>query len=288
LHNFDAGQSNILMLASILVGVYYISQKKEMLGGFILGLSIMIKYTPLIFIPYFILRGKMKLGLMILASVALYLLLPALIIGFRTNLSYIKNLFPYLTNSTILDKITLINPKNQSLLSLIQRIFTYCVSYFHAPPMPFQSWNLSEAKINAIFIISAIILYMLVLVGRKKIYHSTDSSLYQSIDYGLLSICVILFNLNAWKPSFILLLMPYFIIIYYLIKRNFRDRVVLTLFVSSCFLNILTNYALFGKALAYKLYFYSPLTISALFIFAALLKIKFYPNLLHTGSEGGC
>lgn len=279
LHNFDAGQSNMLMLASIILGLYYIENKREALGGAIFALSVMIKYTPLIFIPYFLLRRKFRLTLIVITFIAAYLLLPALFLGFKTNLTYLKELLPYLTNSTIFDQMTILDPKNQSLLSAVTRYFTNCVLYFYAPPMPFQSLNLKSNAITPIFLISSLVTYFLAISRPRG--GGSDSS--RKIDYSLLIICVIIFNLNAWKPTFVLLLIPYCVIIDYLIKTSFRDKIILTLLSCGFILNIITMDSVIGKNVAYKLCFYSPLTLSALITYIILLKLKF-----SKGSEEKC
>ena len=293
-HNLNSGQSNILMFSCMVIGLYYISKKRELLGAVIFAFSIMVKYTPLIFIPYFLLRKKFKLSLYIISAVSFYMLAPSLFIGFKTNLEYLKGLIPFLTNSTILDQITILSGKNQSLLSAVYRSFTPCILYFHAPPMPFQSWNVNSAVIKIVFAVFALILYSLVLIPAKKInlnprtnYTKTnakyaigagvnkDTPMHYNIDYALLSICSVLFNMNAWLHAFILLSVPYFVIVYYLIRNNFKDRTVLILLVISYLLNLFTTQSVVGKTLMYKIYFYSPMTLSALITFIALLKIKF-------------
>lgn len=276
LQNFDTGQPNILIFAGILAGLYYISQKKEALGSAIFAFSCMIKYTPLIFIPYFILRRRVKLSLMITGFIIAYLVLPALFIGLQTNISYLKNLIPILANSTILEPMTILDPKNQSLLSMFQRFFTNCVRYFYAPPMPFQSLDLNPGQINLLFIISAIILYALILYHPKR--RKEGEAFYSSIDYALLLICVILFNPNAWMHNYLLLAPGYFMMIYYLTKRRGRDWAVLILLLLSYLLNIVTLKPILGKYLAYKIHFYSPFALGALLTFLALLKIKFSEN----------
>lgn len=277
LHNFSGGQSNILMMSSIIVGLHYISKKREVLGGAMLAFSVMIKYTPLVFIPFFLIRKRIKLSFIIILSIIIYFLLPSLFTGLKTNLFYIRNLIPFLTKSTILDQMTILDPKNQSLLSFINRIFTKCVLYFHAPPMPFQSLNLNSIAINLIFTFLAILLYLSILYKPRKVNYSPASAC-KHIDYALLLICVVLFNLNAWMPTYILLLMPYFIIVHYLIKNDFKDKTVFILWLFSYVLNFITIKSIFGKTISYKLHFYSPFTISALIAFLVLLKIKFSKN----------
>lgn len=274
-HNLNSGQSNILMFSSMVIGLYYIGKKRELLGAVIFAFSILVKYTPLIFIPYFLLRKKFKLSLYIISAVSFYLLLPSLFIGFKTNLEYLKGLIPFLTNSTILDQITILTGKNQSLLSAVYRSFTPCILYFYAPPMPFQSWNVNSAVIKIVFSAFTLILYLSVLIPAKKINFNKDAPMYYNTDYALLFICAVLFNMNAWLHAFILLSMACFVIVYYLIRNNFKDRIVFFMLIVSYILNLFTTQAVLGKTLMFKIYFYSPMTLSALIIFTALLKIKF-------------
>ncbi|MFH0935987.1 MAG: glycosyltransferase family 87 protein [Candidatus Omnitrophota bacterium] len=270
--NFDNGQSNIMMMAAITTGLYLVSKKMEVAGGAILAFSAMIKYTPLIFIPYFFFRRKYRLASIIMASLLAYLILPAAFIGWRANFIYLGRLLPFLTQSTILEPGTILDPKNQSLLSALQRLFTYCISSYHAPHMPFESLNLSAGFVNFIFISSAILLYGTIFIKPRL---DKNSTLYYNIDYALLLICVSLFNLNAWMQAYILLLMPYFVIVYYLIKCAFRDKLVSGLLLMSYILNIITIKGLFGEQFSYKAHFYSPYTLMGLILFLALLKIKF-------------
>lgn len=274
-HNLDSGQSNILMLSGIIAGLYYISQKREGRGAAFLAFSVMIKYTPLVFIPYFIAKRKLKLSLMTLGFIVIYLLLPSIVIGIKTNFLYVKNLLPFLSNSTILDRITILDPKNQSLYSLVHRLFTKCVAYFYAPVMPFESLKLGVPAINFIFLILSVMVYSAILLKPRKAHPEQNQRFYFNIDCALLVICAVLFNLNSWMSNYIFLSMAHFIIVYYLIRRRFKDRAVFVLWAMSCVLNIFVKDSILGETLAYKLHFYSPFTVSALLTFTALLKIKF-------------
>lgn len=277
LHNLDSGQSNILMLASMIAGLYYASKKRELLGAAFFAFSIMIKYTPIIFLPYFILKRKFKLTGAIICFMVVYFLLPGVFIGMKSNLQYVKDWVPFLTQSTILDETTILDSRNQSLLSLCQRSFTLgCKKYWvDSPAMPFESFNLNQAQIKLIFIFLAVILYGLSVLKYRKKNDKKDTPFCCYVDYGLLSICVVLFNLNAWKPTFIFLLFAYMVICYYLIKTGFKEKLLIFLLGASYLLNISTMYSIFGKAFTNKLYFYSPLTLSALLVFIALVRIKF-------------
>lgn len=277
LHNLSTGQTNILMMFVMLLGLYHINNRREALGGAILALAITIKYIPLAFLPYFIMRRKFKAAAAILAALGVYIILPGLLIGMQANFLYIKNLFTFLTKSTIFDEVTLLDPANQSLLSAIRRLFFNCGAIWHAPKMPFQNLNIGPFLPNLITLVTGVLMYLSILLNPRKGNSSLNSNRYLNIDYALIFICIILFNMNSWPGNYILLCPAYFIIAHLLVKGQFKDKRMLTLFIVSCLLNLLTLKSVFGKIFTYKAHFYSPSTISALLIFGALLSLK-YPK----------
>jgi len=269
-YNLNAGQSNILMLASAVFGLYYFSKAKEGIGGGWLAFSAMVKYTPLVFLPYFIARKRLKIALFTLIFTAIYLLLPGILIGFKANFAYLKGLEQQLFYSSILKELTIIANKNQSLLSFIWRMFFPCNYYFpNAPLMPFQELQLAPRLLNLFFYALASLLYGLILLPQRKNQKNYNP------DFGLLFICVAFFNLNAWVHTYIFLAMGYFVIADYLLRCGFKDKPVLYAWMISAILNNLLTPSVLGKPLMDKVYYYSPFTINGLIIFMILLKIKF-------------
>lgn len=277
--NLDTGQTNILMLASILLGLYFINNRREAPGAFILGISIAIKYTPLIFIPYFIARRNFRAAAFTIAAVLTYFfILPAIFIGVERNILYLKELLPFLTQSSILDQGTMLDPKNQSLVSAIQRLFTNCASIWaNAPRMPFQNLKLSPFMLKAIPATAAILLYLSILIRRPGNKESQgQKTRYLNLDYALIFICLIMYNLNAWPANFIFLTPAYFLLVWRIIEGGWpKNKLILTCLIISYLLNIATQKSLFGQDFAYKAYFYSPFTLSALVVFGALLGLKY-------------
>ncbi len=273
-NNLDSGQANILTLASIIIGLYFISRKKEVLGGAILALSIMIKYTPVIFILYFLVRKKFKLSLAIISFMILYFLLPALFIGFKTNLEYLKNMLGFLTNSTILDPGTMYDYENQSLMSMLLRFFTTYKPGTNIPNF-FQSMaNLSDITVDFLnFFINLLILGAILLPARAG--RNKTNPFYQNIDYTLIFISIILLNLNAWMHNYIFLMMSFFLAISYLIVKGIKDKTTFILIILAHILNLITGKELCGKTFSYLAHFYSPHTISALIMIFVLLRLKF-------------
>lgn len=277
LHNLDSGQVNIFMLASLVGGLYCAQRKQVVAGGMIIALSVMIKYTPLIFIPLFLLRKDIKLAIVTMASVLIYFLLPSLFIGFKTNFLYLNNMLAFLTKSTIFTQSTIMNPKNQSLLSAFYRFFTDPDSFYAVhPPMPYGFLPFKHININLAYAITAITLYLLILWKPQK--NDTDKrreELNKNVDYSLLLICAVLFNMNAWMHNYIFLAMPYFLIICYLLKNSCKDMVMITGLILSIILNTFSLRPFVSAQISYDLHYYSPYTVSALILFFLLLKIKF-------------
>jgi hypothetical protein len=265
--NFDTGQTNILVLASLISGIYCLRKNRQIPAAALFGLAAMVKYTPLIFIPYFILRRRYKLTLLILGAISAYLLLPGLVIGWQENWHYLKGLPAFLTQSTIFDQMTVLDPKNQSLYSLWQRFFTRCVLYFHAPPMPFERLSVTPGIIRLIAQLCGLGLYIPILLGKQREEGAV------LIDYALLLICVALFNLNAWPHNYIVLTLPYFILLTQLLTHP-KNPLILGLLGASFALNFLSQEAIVGETFAYKALFYSPFAFSSLAAFLGLLALK--------------
>jgi len=141
--------------------------------------------------------------------------------------------------------------------------------------MPFERWQISPQAIISIYLFFAGLLYLTILYLPKKARKNPVFCLY---DYAMLLICVALFNLNAWKPSFVMLLAGFFLLSAQLIRQGFQDRITLGGLVTCYILNIITLNSLLGRGLAARLYYYSPLTISALICFFLLLCLRNKPT----------
>jgi len=275
LNTLDSGQVNILIFWAIVSGAYLISRKKDTPGSALIAFACLIKYTPLLFIPYFLIRKKFKTALAVVLFVALYLLLPALLVGLKDNFAYLKGMIPQLTNSTILEPMTILDPKNQSLYSAINRIFTNCILYFYAPVMPFQNLNLSPQAVKTTYLAVCAVLLAAIAFLPKNLRRQEINQKTLNIDYAMLLICMILFNLNAWMHNYMLMGLGYFIILRFIAANGRKAWGMILLLLASFALNLITLKSITGKTLAYKLHFYSPMVLSALLVFAGLLRIKF-------------
>lgn len=280
-HTLDSGQANIFMLTSLIAGLYCLRKEREVAAGMLIGLSAMVKYTPMIFLPYFLFRRRYRLALILGAAILLYVLLPAIVVGLKTNLEYLRTMLPLLGDSTILSKITIYDHKNQSLLSMIFRFFTQSKTYFITPQMFFNRFHLSDMAAYTLVAATQLALCAAVFIPAGRA--TPDRRQTPLIDWVFLSVCVVLVNLNAWVHTFVFLLCAYFLIGAYLFRCKGQDRLALVLLICSYLLNLTTIKGILPAAIAYKAHFYSPHTFSALAACAALLKIKLRP---HTMGQG--
>jgi len=267
MQNFDEGQVNFLMMTTLFLGIYAAQRKRDILGGFLIGFSILVKYMGVIFIPYFLFKRKFKLIFYILISQAFYWFLPVLFWGWERNLFLQSHFFPYLCK-TSLDFGSLSDYANQSLMSMIVRFFSNIGGY---------GINLVDLKPFQLGFLAGccfIFLYLLCFLPSKN---TKVKRTFNNIDIGMLSVCAALFNPNAWMHAFIFLTYGYMAAVFYLYRVKFLDKSVIALLTLSFILHSFTG-SFFTRFWAGDFFeIYSFVTFGALFLFAALLKIKFSP-----------
>jgi hypothetical protein len=260
IHNFDSGQINTLMLFLLTFGLYLINKGRQVPAAALLSLSIMAKYLPALFIPYFLIKKRFKLVFLIAGFFILYLALPGLFIGLERNTQLLKKFVPFISQ-TSLDTGSLITYKNQSLLAGLSR-FLSKGSWYSTRMMTLDFWSL-----RLISLAICLLMYSIAIYPKKEGGFS--------LDYALLFICMPLFNPNAWMHNFISLIFPSMLLLYYLIVTRFKDKAILAFFFLALFLNNLSGINFGGLFTKETFYIFGALTISALILYWAVALIKF-------------
>jgi hypothetical protein len=258
LHCLDSGQVGLLTLLLLVLGLSLITQDKKAVGALLIGLSVMIKYMPFLFVFYFLWKREFKIVLVILLSLILYCLLPAIFIGFKANFFYLKEWLPYIT-TTSLDQGSFAHIKNYSLWSLTEKLFPGLGSY---------------VMILVTLLMFTVSLFF-ILKKHRIFTESKLAGFYNCLDYGMLFLCLALFNPNAWPHNFVMMIFAYLLTVYYLFICNFKDKVVLALVLGSFILSSLGSESIVGNALQDIFDNYASVTIGSLLLFAALVKLKF-------------
>lgn len=259
--NFHQGQSNIFMISLLFIGLYFMQHGKENFSAFFIAFSILTKYMPILFLPWLMVRKKFKLVAKIIIFVIILSILPALKLGISGLITIHKEWISFLFRSS-LDNYSVTCFPNQSLLACFNRFFSknsiYSVNIAH----------LSQSLVYFIFYIVAFILYLVSVIPAKN-------KTYFMYDVALISICAGLFNPNAWKNFFIWLLPAYATVIFYLLDKKWRDKIVLVLTLLSFALCTLTAEDLVKSFARDYFEIYSSITIGALILFLAITKTKF-------------
>ena len=93
------GNAHLLVVALMFGSFYCVLWKKELAGGLLMGLAITIKVTPVLLLPYFILKRRWKL----LAALCLFLValnfVPSAYFGFRGNNELLANWYRHVVAS---------------------------------------------------------------------------------------------------------------------------------------------------------------------------------------------
>ena len=265
--NFDEGQANILMMASLTFGLYMLTKGKVFISALFLSFSYFLKYMSVVFVPYFLYKRKIKFVLLVLLSLFLFLLVPAFFFGWDYNLFLQKSFLPFVFKTST-DIGSMQDYQNMSLMAMLLRHFSR-ISYFNI-----NSTGLNWPQVKIVFFVFVSFLYMLILLKPAKVFKNIR--FLECINFGMLFLSMALLNPHAWKHAFIFLLFPYMVCLYYLFKTNNRDVFVWFLTVLSFMLNNWPD-KLFISSVYHSTGIYSFITFGTLMLYCALCKIKFSP-----------
>lgn len=257
--NWDTGQVVIVMAMLVIVSLYCLLQGKNLGAGALLSAAILVKYTPVIFIPYLILRKKYKAAVWTVVFLGVWLLLPALFVGIQNNFSYLSSWIPSIVRDS-LDNFSYYDYNNYSIFSIVLRFIR-----------GLGEMNIIDLSFRFSMWIAYIVLgffYSLALLPRR----GKDTF---KIDCALLFIFMAFFNPNAWLLNYVTLILPCFLLVHYLIRVRLNDKFVLTCLILSFIFIYLFSRGLGGAEFKYFGSKISEGTIAAFFLMGALVKLKF-------------
>ena len=260
LHCLNSGQVGLSILYFFLLGAFFANQEKENLSAFFFALSAMFKYLPILVAPYLWLSGRRRLSMLLALWFVLFHFIPALWLGWARNLVFLKGFLPFLT-STTLDHVSLLDFKNQSMWAYLYRLIFYDLGYFAIREHPGQ--------LAIVGTILFLIFYGMV-VFSGKIGRVTKGRAFV-IDCALL--VILIFNPNAWKHNFVLLLFPYLILVSKVSQAKWRGPELFALLLTSA-LVFFSKRDFIGWDLRFELMSASVLLLASLSLFTVLLISK--------------
>jgi hypothetical protein len=84
---FQMWQTNILLMAALVLALRFLDSRPR-LAGLLLGLAFDIKYLPIVFLPYLLLRRRFVAAGWFCIGIVAFALMPVLVTGWSTNLHY--------------------------------------------------------------------------------------------------------------------------------------------------------------------------------------------------------
>ena len=177
------GQTNLILLLLICLFTYKIIKGRYLLAGIFLSLSIVIKLTPLLFIPYLFTNRNTRTLIFSFLSLLVFLLIPFFLFGKDINIYYFNQIFLPLVKDPAGGVYY-----NQSITGFFSRL----------------SLDVSLLNITRIAIVY---LSFWTILKKKMGYFSAIS---------LLTIVFLLINNFTWQHHLILLIIPF----YFLITRK--------------------------------------------------------------------
>jgi hypothetical protein len=133
IRDMAGGGSNLLILALSFLGAHLFLRGRRLLGALPLGLACALKLTPVLFVPYFLLKRRPAFAAAILGFAAFFFLSPVLVLGpdrfFDFGSRWAQGVLGFLAKEDLTGPESAIIPfewMNQSLRNALFRYLTEC------------------------------------------------------------------------------------------------------------------------------------------------------------------
>ncbi|MFN0158207.1 MAG: glycosyltransferase family 87 protein [Bacteroidota bacterium] len=221
---FRFGQLYLVLSFTIIFGYYLYTHGKPVLAGIALGLFIPIKYFPIIFLIYFVMKGEWKVVAASSATAFVITIMSVLAMGWEIHELFIKTVL----GQHLQSQLTLQDPYSstfQSFDSLFRRLFMRDGTLNPHPVIdqPFFFHVLKFAAIATVASISFVLVHRLTRGDRR----------FQGAAFGLLGIAGLLIAPATATYHFILLWLPVGLLLRFFHEQSNRMAFWLTCAVYS-------------------------------------------------------
>ena len=260
------GQTDFLILLFIFLCLLFVQRGKELVAGIFLALSVLIKPTALIFIPYFLYKKEFRMVASTILVSLVFLLLPSLVYGFSGNMTL---LLGWKTIMSVSSPPLLAVDMNQSIFAFFYRLLT---------PAPYEVniLNLSYTAVNVIIYTSVIGLFFFLFFLAKKSPTVGTSFLHnkESIEYSLLLIFMALFSPLGWFQNYSSAILAIMILVYYVLETRVKDKPIVIMLALLLLLVDLINFETVGRRLNDLSLYLSFVTWGIFLLIACLSRLR--------------
>lgn len=209
------GQVDVVLAACLVAFLVALARRRDALAGWCLGIPVLCKLVPAVWLGYLAAARRWRALIWTLIAMLSYLASPLLQLGVAgTRRALVEWLGVLTTSSGNME--WLLRYKNQSVVSAMLR----AIAGLRADTATPAQWMAALGVTGALGLVYA----GLVWRAMRKSGETTDP-LQQMVAPSLVMIGMVIFSPHAWIATFIHLLLPYGVLIVYLVTRDPHDRV---------------------------------------------------------------
>lgn len=260
------GQTDLMILLFIFLCLLFTQRGKEFVAGIFLALSVLIKPTSLIFVPYLLYKKRYRVTASTIFLSALFFLLPSFVYGLPGNINLLRD---WKTIMFFSSPPLLAVDMNQSIFAFFYRLFT-------SPPYEANIINLNYNAVNAIIYATIIGLFLFVWFLNKKPVTIEKSLVHdkESIEYSFLLIFMALFSPLGWFQNYSSSILAIMILVYYISETKFKDKFIIGMLILFFILVDAINFETVGRRLNDLSLYLSFITWGIFILMTCLSKLR--------------
>lgn len=211
---FGMGQINAMILLFTTLLWFYLNKKDDIKSGISFAFPVMLKFFPLLFVLYFLLLRKWKLLFTLIGSILALIAVSLIFVSLDVHIYFAQVLLPDLLRSWKGDYY------NQSFTGFLMR-------------------DVVDESIRQQLRVVIPIVFLVISFGII-LHHRIKDVTRINLEISLLIIVSLLINNFSWQHHFVLLVLPFFIMVY-TIKDHLKDQ-RLYIFLSLSYALIAINF----------------------------------------------
>jgi alpha-1,2-mannosyltransferase len=225
------GNVNLLILFLCVGALYAYQHRHEFGGGAILGLAIVCKVTPALFLPYFVWKRAWKTLIGCCAGMLLfYVVVPSVVFGPSRNVELLGSWGNLMVKPFLIGKVTYSEYFNQSVPGLIARLLTDSPSdtewIEHREQVAVSYHNI--ASLRPVAAKAVLLGCMAVFAGVVMLVCRTPTEQRRgwrfAAEAGIVLVGMLLFSDRTWKHHCVTLCVPLAVLCYRLAWEEGRRR----------------------------------------------------------------
>jgi Glycosyltransferase family 87 len=269
------GQTNFIVLALVVLGLTWLTNKQPVRSGITIGLSIVVKLTTLPFVFWFLARrsGKVLIGIMLGGLIAV--MLPALVVGFRKDASYHREWIEQVALSNAPGAGNWAGSGNISLRAQVDRFFLNTNAFVYRKEL--YKITIVELPPTTVRLMGQLMMLgiALTIVFYAVRFRNAPELVSRWGGYALVFSLIPNFSPVAEIPHLVLLLPAYMYVVHIWYFRITTDRIFRGLVVLSFVFASLTTSSVCGVFLSRLLTAWGFICFGVLLLSAAIFRAAF-------------